>query len=73
MEVPMLGVELELHLPTYTTATAMQDLSHICDLHHSSEQCQILNPQSEARSCNLVVTSRISFCCATTGTLLAAS
>ena len=28
MEVPRLGVELELQLPTYATATAMQDLSH---------------------------------------------
>ena len=27
MEVPRLGVELELQLPDYTTATAMQDLS----------------------------------------------
>ena len=28
----------------YTTATAMQDLSHIYDLCHSSWQCQTLNP-----------------------------
>ena len=27
MEVPRLGVELELHLPAYTTATAVQDPS----------------------------------------------
>ena len=32
MEVPRLGVESELQLPTYATAMAMQDLSHICDL-----------------------------------------
>ena len=32
-----------------TTATAVQDLSPICDLHHSSRQRQILNPLSEAR------------------------
>ncbi len=38
MEVPRLGVELELQLLVYATATAMQDLSHICDLHHSSQQ-----------------------------------
>ena len=49
MEVPRLKVELELRLPAYTTATAMQDLSHICDLHHSSWQHQILNLPSEAR------------------------
>ena len=49
MEVPSLGVQLELHLPAYTTATAMQDPSHICDLCHSSRQLQVLNPLSEAR------------------------
>ena len=49
MEVLRLGVELELQLPIYTTARALQDLSHICDLHHSSWQCQIINPLSEAR------------------------
>ena len=43
MEVPGLGVELELQLPAYTTATETQDLSHGCDLHHSSWQCWILN------------------------------
>ena len=36
MEVPRLGAESELQLPAYTTATATPDLSHICDLHHSS-------------------------------------
>ena len=49
MEIPRLGIELELQLPAYTTAMATQDLSHVCDLHHSSRQCQILNPLSEAR------------------------
>ena len=33
----------------YTTATATQDQSLICDPHHSSRQRQILNPLSEAR------------------------
>ena len=33
----------------YTTATTTWDLSHICDLYHSSGQCQILNLLSEAR------------------------
>ena len=37
----------------YTTATAMQDLSHICDLHHSLRQHWILNPLSEAKGLNL--------------------
>ena len=27
---------IELQLPAYTTATAKQDLSCVCDLHHSS-------------------------------------
>ena len=35
MEVPRLGVELELQLPAYTSATATPDLSHIWDLHHA--------------------------------------
>ena len=47
MAVPRLGVESELQLPAYTPAT--QDPSRICDLHHSSRQCQILNPLSKAR------------------------
>ena len=49
MEVPKLGVESELQLPTYTIAIARQDPSHVCDLHYSSWLCQILNPLSEAR------------------------
>ena len=49
MEVPRLEVESELQLPTYARATATQDVSHICTLHHSSQQCCILNPLSEAR------------------------
>ena len=43
MKVPRLGVTSELQLPAYTTATAMWDPGYICDLHHSSQQCQILN------------------------------
>ena len=49
VEVPRLGVKSELQLPAYTTATAIQDLSLVCDLHHSSQQGQILNPLSKAR------------------------
>ena len=49
MEAPRLGVKLELQLLAYSTATAMWDLSHICDLHCSLQQCRIPNPQSEAR------------------------
>ena len=32
MEVPRLGVKLELQLPPYATATATGDLSGVCDL-----------------------------------------
>ena len=61
MEVPRLSVESKLQLPAYTTAIAKQDLSCVCDLHHSSRQCRILNPWSEARdrTHNLMVPSRI--------------
>ena len=48
MEVPRLGVELELEPPRYATATATPDPSHVCDLHHSSRQHQILDPLSYA-------------------------
>ena len=47
MEVPRLGV--------YTTA--MQDLSHVSNLHHSSQQYQLLDPLSKAKY--LMDTSRI--------------
>ena len=49
MEIPRLGVEWEMQLPACATATAMQDLSCICDLRRSLQQCRILNPLSEAR------------------------
>ena len=70
MEVPGLGLELELQLLTYATATATWDLSQVCNLHHSSRQCWILNSLSEARdqTYNLMVPSQICFFCATTGT-----
>ena len=52
----------------HTTAIAMQDPSHICDLHHSTWQRRVLNPLSEARdgTRNLMVPSQICFRCATT-------
>ena len=50
MEVPRLGVESELQLPAYDTASATPNLSRVCDLHHSSQQCQIINPLNEARN-----------------------
>ena len=49
MEVPRLGMELELQLPAYTTTTATPDQSCTCDLHHSSGPLWILKPLSETR------------------------
>ena len=59
MEIPRLEAESDLQLPDYTTA--MWDLSHVCDLHHRSWQCQIPNPLSEARNqtCILMDTSQV--------------
>ena len=49
MEVPRLGVELELQQLAYATAIATRDSGRVCDLHHSTWQRQILDPLSEAR------------------------
>ena len=49
MEVPRIGVELELQLPASTTAIAVRDPSSICDLRYSSQICWILTLLSEAR------------------------
>ena len=70
MEVPRLGVQSELQLPAYTTATVKPHLSCVCDLHHSSRQQPIPNPLSEARdrTRNLMVPSWICFHCSITGT-----
>ena len=70
MEVLGLGVESELQLPTYTTATATWEQSCVCSLHHSSQQCQIPNLLSQARDQIYILmdTRRIHFHCATTGT-----
>ena len=74
MEVPRLGVELELHLSAPAPATATQDVSCICDLPHSSKlmATQILNPQSKARDWTdiLMNTSQVHYLWATTGTPL---
>ena len=49
MEVPRLGVKLELQLPAFATATATPDSSCVCDLLQSSWQHWIPNPLSKAR------------------------
>ena len=61
MEVPRLGVNLELVLLAYATAIATQYLSCVCDLHHSSWQCQILNQLNKAgdQICVLMDTSGV--------------
>jgi len=70
MEVPRLGVELELQLPAYTTATATRGLNHVWNLHYSSRQLQILNPLSRARdqTCVLMDTGQVHYHWATRGT-----
>ena len=69
MEIPRLGVQSELKLLAYARATAMPDLSHVCDLHHSSQQGRILNPLSEARdqTRNPIIPSWIHFRSTITG------
>ena len=71
MEVPRLGVESELQLLAYATATAIQDPRHVCNLHHSSWQHQIPDPLSKARIKPefLMDTSQIRLYHATTETL----
>ena len=63
MEVPSLGVQLELWLPAFATAIATRDLICICDLHHSSRQYRILNPLRKVRdrTRNLMVPRQIRF------------
>ena len=64
MEVPRLGVELELQLLAYTSATATQDPNHIRALPHHAPPCQTLNPLSEARdrTCVFMDTSWVCYC-----------
>ena len=62
-KVPSLWAELELQLPAYTIAIAKQDLSFICDLHHSLWQRWIPDPLIEARDQTRILmdTSQICF------------
>ena len=64
MEVPRIGVKSELQLLAYTTTIATLDLSHVCNLHHGSQQLQIPDPLSEARNLAQILmdTSRVHFC-----------
>ena len=60
MEVPGLGVELELQLLAHATTTAAQDPSYIFDLCSSLQQCQIPNPLSEARDQTYILMNTMS-------------
>ena len=66
MEVPGLGAESELQLPTYAIATAIAtlDQSLVCDLQYSSPQHQILNPLNRARDQTHIImdTSQVHYC-----------
>ena len=44
MEIPRLGVKLEPQQLATPQLQATLDLSHVCDLHHSSQQSQIPDP-----------------------------
>ena len=68
MEVPRLGVNLELQLPAYTTTTATPDLNCICNLYLG--QHQILNTLSRARDRTQILmdTSQFNYHWATVGT-----
>ena len=59
MEVPGPGVELELQLQAYTTATAALDWSHICKLCHGLWQQQTLNSLNEARDRTCILTKTV--------------
>ena len=67
MEVPRLGVSAEQYMPAYTTAT--QDLSRVCNLHHSSLQHQVVNPLRGARDWTRILmdTGWFCYCSATMG------
>ena len=62
MEVPRLGIKSKLQLPAYSIATATPDLSCIFNLHHSSQQCQILNSPVKSRDWTHVLTDNSRVC-----------
>ena len=60
MEVPSLGVKLELQLQTYTTALATPDPGRICNLGCGLQQQWILNPLSEVMDQTCILTENTS-------------
>ena len=77
MEVPRLVSTLQLQLQayntlhySYTTFISHYTTGTAAGLHHSSQQCQILNPLSKARdrTCVLMDTSQVCYHSGTIGT-----
>ena len=60
MKVPGPGGPTGAAAEAYITATATSDPSHICDLHCSLWQCQILNPLIKARYRTCILTETTS-------------
>ena len=69
IEIPRLGIELELQLSASTTATAMRNPGCLWDLHHNSWPHGILNPQNKTGDWThiLMDISQICDCWATKG------
>ena len=55
MQVPGIGVKLELKLPAYATAIAARDPGRIFDLRRNLRPHWILKPLSEARDRNSIL------------------
>ena len=63
MKIPRLGVKSELQLlPAYIPATATPDPSRLFELHHNSQQRQILNPLRESRDRTRFLMDPSQFC-----------
>ena len=69
-KVPSIGVQSEAAAAGLLHSHSKPDVSHACDLHHSSLQCQICNTLSKARDWThiLMDTSRVHYSWATKGT-----
>ena len=52
----------ELQLPAYTTAAATQDPYHVCNLHHSSQQRQILSPTKRDQRVSWILVGSVLLC-----------
>ena len=70
MEVPRLGVESDCSCQPTPQPQATHNSRYICNLHHSSQQCRMLNPLRGARDGIRILmdASWVRFCWATTGT-----